>query len=66
MMLREPTSKPVPSQGAWIFTGKPATASVTPSCMKLMLIDVSPRATALMGPTPERVYWLTFRCSWRK
>ena len=46
----------VPSQGATTFTGNPATASVMPSCMKLMLTPVSPRPTALIGAVPERVY----------
>ncbi|MNV95646.1 hypothetical protein D3C71_1905570 [compost metagenome] len=63
MMDMEPTSAPVPSHGVLVATGKPCICSPGASCTKLMDSIASPRATALMGPVPERVYWLTLRCS---
>ena len=63
MMLIEPISAPVPSAGVMVSTGKPCIASPGPSCTKLIDTVVSPRATALIGPVPERVYWLMFLCS---
>jgi hypothetical protein len=66
MMLIEPTSYPVPSQGATVLMGAPRTAIVTASCMKTMPIVVSPWEAALIGDEPDLVYWLTFRWSFFK
>jgi hypothetical protein len=46
----------LPSAGVIVATGKPCIASPGPSCTKLIDTDVSPRATALIGPVPERVH----------
>ena len=63
MMLMEPISAPVPSVGVIASTGKPLSFSPGASCTKLMDTVVSPRAAALIGPVPLRVYWLMFLCS---
>ena len=62
MMHIEPISAPVPSDGVTVSTGKPCSFSPGPSCTKLIETAVSPRATALIGPVPERVYWPMLRC----
>src|SRR5215475_9593630 len=66
MMLMEPISYPVPSQGATTLMGEPRTAMVTASCMNVMPTVLSPRAAALMGAEPDFVYWFTLRWSFFK
>src|SRR5262245_62826477 len=56
MMLMEPISYPVPSQGATTFTRAPSVATVTMSCMNGIPSRVSPRATAWACAAPDFVY----------
>lgn len=52
----EPISAPLPSAGVTVSTGMPCSFSPGPSCTKLIDTVASPRATALIGPVPDRVY----------
>ena len=64
----EPTSFPVPSQGATVTIGAPptASASATVSCMNIMPTAVWPVAAARIGADPDLVYWLMLVCNLAK